>query len=153
MTQVTQLPLYALDKIQYLPGGEEISHKEYLKLHAELLKQDTWIIDGFGCMQSAWERFAAADTLIYIDLPLVWHFLWVTKRLFKGIFINPEGWSELSPILKGSINSYRVLWLCHKKLSPAYRKFVNDAASSKHVYHLTSIKTVKTFLVDTDAFY
>jgi hypothetical protein len=35
------------------------------------LDQDEWIIDGFGGVAPAWERFAKADTLVYIDLPLV----------------------------------------------------------------------------------
>ena len=37
---------------------------------------------------------AAADTLVYVDLPLFRHYRWVTKRLVKGLFVNPEGWPE-----------------------------------------------------------
>jgi hypothetical protein len=33
-----------------------------LKAQADLLVRDRWIIDGFGCLASAWERFAVADT-------------------------------------------------------------------------------------------
>jgi hypothetical protein len=51
-----------------LPGGK-VPHEDYLKNHAELIGRDEWIIDGFGCAASAWERFDAADTLIYLDLP------------------------------------------------------------------------------------
>jgi hypothetical protein len=42
-------------------GGGKVPHDEYLKAHAELLARDRWIIDGFGCIKSAWERFAAAE--------------------------------------------------------------------------------------------
>jgi hypothetical protein len=31
-----------------------------LKAHADLLRRDEWIIDGFGDVATAWERFAAA---------------------------------------------------------------------------------------------
>ena len=62
-----------------------------------------WIIDGFGCRKSAWERFAAADTLVYIDLPLVTHAWWVTKRLFRGLWVTPEGWPEGSRILRSTL--------------------------------------------------
>ena len=72
----------------------------------------------------SWERFACADTLIYVDLPLFMHFLWVTKRLAKGLFVNPEGWPEGSPILSSTINSYRVLWLCHRRLTPKSRELL-----------------------------
>ena len=99
LAEVTGLPLYPLDAIQYRTGGGEVPHEEYLKKHAELLRQEAWIIDGFGCVASAWERFAVADTLIYIDLPLLTHFRWVTKRLAKGLFIGGgrPGTGSLSP--------------------------------------------------------
>lgn len=148
LAAATGLPLHALDKIKYQPGGGEVPHAEYLRVHADLLRQEEWIIDGFGCVPSAWERFAAADTLVFIDLPLFTHALWVTKRLLKGLFVNPEGWPENSPIVKGTLNSYRVLWLCHRKLTPVYRKLVTDSMASKRVYHLTSPTAIKNFLTD-----
>src|SRR5438105_14126769 len=66
---LTQLPLYPLDWIQFRGGGGKVAHEDYLKAHANLIRREDWIIDGFGCVTSAWERFAGADTLIYLDLP------------------------------------------------------------------------------------
>ena len=60
---LNRLTLYPLDMIQFRAGGGEVPHEEYLQAHADLLRQDEWIIDGFGCVASAWERFAVADTL------------------------------------------------------------------------------------------
>lgn len=148
LAEITGLPLTALDKIMYRPGGEEVPHAEYLGIHSDLLKEDKWIIDGYGCVPSAWERFSVADTLIYVDLPLPMHFLWVTKRFLKGMLVNPEGWPERSPIFKSTINSYRVLWLCHRKLTPRYRQFVAESAKSKQVIHLKSPRAIKVFLED-----
>ena len=91
LAEVTHLPLYPLDLIQYRTGGGEVPRDEYLKAHAELLQRDAWVIDGFGCVTSAGERFAAADTLVYVDLPLFTHCRWVTKRLVKSLFVAPEG--------------------------------------------------------------
>ena len=67
------LTLYPLDLIQYRAGGGKVPDEEYLKAHADLLREDEWIIDGYGSAASAWERFAVADTLVYIDLPLFAH--------------------------------------------------------------------------------
>jgi hypothetical protein len=55
-------------------AGGKVAHEGYLEAHAEPLARDQWIIDDFGCVTSAWERFAAADTLIYIDRPLLNHY-------------------------------------------------------------------------------
>ena len=107
LAELTSLPLYPLDMIQFRAGGGEVPRDEYLRAHAELLRRDAWIIDGYGCRKSAWDRFASADTLVYIDLPLFTHFLWVMKRLFTGILKPPEGWPERSPMISSTINSYR----------------------------------------------
>jgi adenylate kinase family enzyme len=148
LAELTRLPLYPIDMIKYRAGGGEVLHEEYLKAHADLLRQDEWIIDGFGCVASAWERFSKADTLVYIDLPVMTHYWWVTKRLIKGLFANPEGWPDNSPMWRSTMSSYRVIGLCHRRLTPRYRKLVADAAASKRVHHVRSPAEM-TALLDT----
>lgn len=104
LAELMGLPLYPIDIVQYPNGyrpqekdGGRISQEEYLKFHADLLRQDRWIVDGFDTVASAWERFSAADTLVYIDLPLAMNYAWVTKRLVKGLFRNPPGWPGEQP--------------------------------------------------------
>ena len=146
LAALTHLPLYPLDKIQFRPGGGEVPHAEYLTAHAELLQRDAWIIDGFGCVTSAWERFAHADTLVYIDLPLFTHFLWVSKRFVKGLVVTPEGWPDGSPMIRSTMNSYHVLWSCHRHLTPRYRALVAEARPHKRVHHLRSAAEMDAFL-------
>ncbi|MGA8549588.1 MAG: isopentenyl transferase family protein [Stellaceae bacterium] len=99
----TGLPLHILDKIQYRSGGESVSLEEYNRAYQDILATDQWIIDGYGSLDSLWPRLKAADTLIYIDMPLPVHFWWVTKRLFTGRIYPPKGWPKNSPILKSSV--------------------------------------------------
>jgi len=146
LAALTSLPLYPLDLIQYRAGGGEVPRDEYLRAHAELLRRDEWIIDGFGCVASAWERFAKADTLVYIDLPLVTHYWWVTKRLIKGLFVLPEGWPENSPMWSSTLDSYKVVWRCHRWLTPRYRQLVIEMAASKRVHHVKSPVEMAAFL-------
>ena len=148
LAELTRIPLYPLDTIKYRAGGGEVPHDQYLKRHAELLERDAWIIDGFGCVESAWERFGAADTLVYIDLPLFTHYWWVTKRLFEGLFATPEGWPEDSPMLRSTMAGYRVLWLCHRHLTPRYRELVSASRQHKRVHHLRSPAEMSAFLED-----
>ena len=147
----TNLPLYVVDMLQFRAGGAAVPHDEYLTLHAELMKQDAWIIDGYGCRVSVWERFACADTLVYVDLPFFTHFRWITKRLLKGLFVTPEGWPEGSPVLSSTVSSYRVLWSCHKYLTPKYRTHVSEARREKRVHHLHSPADIESFLATVDA--
>lgn len=146
LATLTELPLYPVDMLQFRAGGEAVAHEEYLRAHKELLQRDAWIIDGYGCRESAWERFSIADTLVYIDLPLYRHFAWVTKRLIKGFFKTPEGWPQGSPLISSTIGSYRVLWLCHRRLTPQYRELVVAARGTKRVHHLQSAHDIELFL-------
>jgi len=146
LAELTRLPLYPLDTIQWKAGGDPVPHEEYLRAHADLLRQDTWIIDGFGCAASAWERFSQADTLVYVDLPLATHYWQVTKRLVKGLWVAPEGWPDNSPMWSSTMASYRVIPLCHREMTPRYRQLVADAARSKRVHHLRSPAEMTAFL-------
>jgi adenylate kinase family enzyme len=151
ISEIIGLPLHVLDRVQYRARGVAISAEEYQRIHAQILATDCWIIDGFGCMKTLWLRLDAADSLVFVDLPLYLHFWWVTKRMLTGGFNPPAGWPENSPILKSSINSYRVLWLCDRYLTPKYREYIQKTKNTKNVYHLRSSQQIKQFLASIDS--
>jgi adenylate kinase family enzyme len=146
LAAITRLPLYVIDMIEFRPGGGRVPPDEYRKAHDEVIQRDEWIIDGFGGKASAWSRFAVADTLIHVDLPLHVHYRWVTKRFIKGLFRNPEGWPENSPLLSSTIDSYRVVGLCHQHLTPQYRQLVAAEAGARRTHHLRSPAQIRSFL-------
>jgi hypothetical protein len=146
LAEITGLPLHILDMLQFKPGGGAVRHDEYLELHRTLLRQDTWIIDGYGDVATAWERFSRADTLVYVDLPLRIHYWRVTKRLIKGLFADPDGWPKGSPLWRSTLSSYKVIPLCHRHLTPKYRELVTDMAASKRVHHLRSPRAMRGLL-------
>jgi hypothetical protein len=51
-------------------------------------------------------------------------------------------------MVKSTLNTYRVLWLCHKHLTPKYRQLVSDVQSRKRVHHLRSAREIRAFLQD-----
>ncbi|MEM1293348.1 MAG: hypothetical protein AAGH67_17950 [Cyanobacteria bacterium P01_H01_bin.162] len=68
----------------------------------------------------------------------------ITAR-YDAVVVPPEGWPEGSPLLKGMLNSYTTVGLCHQKLTPRYRASVHQAQATKPVYHLQSLKDVEQF--------
>jgi hypothetical protein len=146
LAEITGLPLHIVDILQFKQGGEAVHHDDYVAMHRALLGQDTWIIEGYGDTPTAWERFARADTLVYIDLPLPVHYWRVTKRLINGLFANPKGWPKGSPLWRSTLSSYKVIPLCHRFMAPMYRRLVADMTSSKRVHHLTSSRAATAFL-------
>jgi len=142
------LPLCVLDKVQFREGGEPVPCEEYLGRHRNLLAQQTWIIDGYGDSATAWERFAAADTLIHVDPKLPVLYWRVTKRLVKGVFADPEGWPKDSPLWSSTMTSYKVIPRCHQYLTPRYRQLGAEMAASKRFAHLRSTRESAAFLDD-----
>jgi hypothetical protein len=84
--------------------------------------------------------------LIHIDLPLPIHYWWVTKRLVKGLLVDPEGWPKSSPLWSSTMSSYRVIPRCHRYMTPKYRQLVTEMAASKRIAHLTSPREMVAFL-------
>jgi adenylate kinase family enzyme len=158
LAEITGLQLYIVDHIQFPDGryrpeekdGGKIAPEEYVKIHNEIIGRDRWIIDGFESVALAWERFAVADTLVHVDLPVLTHYWGITKRLIAGQFRNPKGWPENTPVWESTLDSYRVVWRCHRRLTPKYRRLVAEAASSKRVQHLRSRAEMKIFLEEVE---
>jgi hypothetical protein len=148
LAEITKLPLYVLDKLQFREGGAAVAHEEYLEVHRDLLARETWIIDGYGDDTTIWERLGAADTLIHVDLPLPLHYWRVTKRLIRGLFADPEGWPKDSPLWSSTISSYKTIPLCHRYMTPRYRQLVIEMAAAKRVAHLRSPREMAGFLDD-----
>jgi len=146
LAELTGLPLYVVDLMQFTTGGAKVPPDEFQQAHADLLRREEWIIDGYGTATTVWERLAIADTLVYVDLPLPIHYWWVTKRLIESPFKKPEGWPDNSPIWHSTLHAYKVAWLCHRHLTPKYRQLVAEVAASKRVHHLRSGREIADFL-------
>jgi len=111
LAAATKIKLHALDSVEFKKNGEKVDRVVFDRAHEDILSNDSWIIDGFGPIESLYKRLDVADTLIYIDLSYITNYWLVTIRLIKGLFIKPEGWPEGSSVLKGTLESYKVLML------------------------------------------
>ncbi|WP_394125456.1 adenylate kinase [Vibrio hepatarius] len=141
------LPLHQLDSIVYKPNGEFVARKEFDATHNDILRSEAWVIDGLGPITSFNERLAAADTLIYIDLPYSVSYWFVTKRLLKGLLVKPEGWPDGSSILKGTLNSYKTLKLCPKFWNDDFLSKLMEHKSSKEVYVIKTVSELNDFVL------
>lgn len=146
LSAVTGIYMCALDLIEYKQNGERVSSEEYSKKHADLIGSDSWIIEGFGTLESFWLRVDAADTLIYVDLPYYIHYWWVTKRLLKSFFVKPEGWPEGSSVLKGTLASWKYLRLSPKFWTPELFEKIQSRGKGRYIYRITSVKEINTFV-------
>lgn len=149
LASATNIRLHALDSILYSKNGNLVDRKTYDEEHENILSSESWIIDGFGPIGSFDKRLDAADTLIYIELPYVISYWLVTKRLLKGLVVKPEGWPDGSSVLKGSLESYKVLKLCPKFWNDGFMQRLEKMSVNKSLYVIRSISKLNRF-VDKD---
>ncbi|MCJ8298541.1 MAG: hypothetical protein MJK13_06325 [Pseudomonadales bacterium] len=145
LASVTGITLYQLDSILYKKNGDRVDRKTYDREHGDILSSDSWIIDGFDLIEPFNKRLDAADTLIYIDLPYFLSYYLVTKRFLKGLFVKPEGWPDGSSILKGTLESYKVLKLCPKFWNDDFLQKLEKSSTNKSLYVIRSISELNEF--------
>lgn len=146
LASATGIKLHQLDSIVYKKNGELVDRKIFNEAHENILSSDCWIIDGFGPIGSFNKRLEAADTLVYIDIPYPVSYWFVTKRFLKGVFVKPEGWPDGSSILKGTLESYKVLRLCPKFWNDEFSSTLKEKYNSKNVHVIKSVSELNSFI-------
>ena len=68
MAEALSLPTIHLDALFWRPGWEPTPREEWRRLLAELVKRDSWVMDG-NYDSSLDIRLPAADTVVLLDLP------------------------------------------------------------------------------------
>ena len=146
LAAATGIKLHQLDSIVYKSNGEMVERITYDRRHEAILSSNSWIIDGFGPVDSFNLRLEAADTLIYIDLPYIISYWFVTKRLLKGLFVAPEGWPDGSDIFKGTMEGYKVLKHCPKFWNDTFMQRLEIMSDKKSLYILRSVSELNSFV-------
>lgn len=146
LASATEIQLHALDSIEYKKNGDRVDRVIYDEEHENILSSDSWIIDGFGPIESFNKRLDVADTLIYIELPYIVSYWLVTKRFLKGLLIKPEGWPDGSSILKGTLESYKVLRLCPKFWNTSFMQKLEEISANKSLYVIRSVSELNSFV-------
>ncbi|MEZ8649851.1 adenylate kinase [Vibrio splendidus] len=142
----TGIELHQLDSIVYKANGEFVEREVFDQAHDNIINSESWIIDGFGPLGSFNTRLEAADTLVYIDLPYLISYWFVTKRMLKGLFVKPEGWPDGSSVIKGTIQSYKTLKLCPKFWNDDFRLRLELRAKEKEVHIIRSVSELNNFV-------
>lgn len=146
LAQATGIDLHQLDSLVYKANGEFVDSEVFSHMHERILSSENWIIDGLGPIESFKKRLDTADTLIYIDLPYPVSYWFVTKRLLKGLFVKPEGWPDGSSVIKGTIQSYKMLKLSPTFWNDDFRSRLELRTKEQEVHIIRSVSELNSFV-------
>jgi adenylate kinase family enzyme len=146
LSKALNIPLFPIDRIQWKPGWAPASYNEIKSQHDHILSQERWIVDGWGPWDLIKERFQAADTIIFVDHPLIIHYWWTLKRQFACIFApRPDG-PQGCPMLPMTWPLLKMIWHIDHHARPQLLDLVDHQRANKQVFHITSPRELRAFV-------
>ena len=141
------LPYHEVDAFQWASDWTAKSAADYDEAHDSVLTGKRWLLDGFGTWPSIERRFAAADTIILVDLPLWVHFWLAAERQIDwhqnrgagkpGGHVRPPPTKDL----------FEMIWRIDRDELGRLRAMV-DAAQGAHrqVFRLKALEELESFV-------
>ena len=142
MGEILGVPIYSLDEIirRKPPNWELPRSEQYVQQLDELLRQDNWIIDGFGTWDFIEKEFLRCHGNY---LPLFRHYLWVAKREFFKFFTRGLG---LRVSYRLWVTTCKTMWSTHQFARPILVKELEKARDHADVVWLRSSSEIARFL-------
>jgi adenylate kinase family enzyme len=134
------LPLHIVDSVQFLPGMKRRDLEETRAVLDSWVCESSWIIDGYGPMDSIEKRFRASDAILFVDFPLWRHYFWATKRQVRALWETrselPEGCSEAG----WTTELFRILWRVHRQMNPELKEVLAKNQLNDKVVWVRNLK-------------
>jgi len=140
----TGLPVHHLDALFWKPGWVETAPEDFLPIVTELTRADRWIIAGiYG--KSMDVRFAAADTIVFLDLPR-WRCLVNTFTRFLRYRGRVAPHMPPGCVERFDASFYRWIWTFHRTHRPGILDKLARHAGGRRVIVLRSRGDIAGFL-------
>jgi adenylate kinase family enzyme len=149
--RILNIPVFHFDSIQWLPGWQIADFIEIARQHHGWIEGEAWVIDGFGgliCWEWVEQRLAYADTIIFIDHPLIIHYLWTLKRQAKFLFRPTPELPEYfpAPTLRMTLPLLKRVQEINRTYRPRLVAMLYDLQRQKQIIHLQSPKDTAQLL-------
>ena len=136
LSEITGLKLVELDKVFWGPELAATPREQWIKLQQELTAEKEWILDGdLGPYDAVEVRLQSADTIIFLDLPLVlcaWRALRRSRERADFWFWLLRYRQQSGPLLMKLIAQHAAHAKLHVLRTPgAVREFLSAAARNQ----------------------
>lgn len=148
MAALTYLPVEHMDHIHWESGWIERDRAAKTALIEQEIAHPRWIFEG-NHSTTMEARLARADTLIWLDLPLLLRFWRVAKRSLTWLGRQR---ADLPPGCPEQISAefFGYIWRTRHSGRERCRRIHKMARADQHSHHLTSPAMVQTYLRDLE---
>ena len=140
----TGLPVVHLDSVYWNAGWVETPKEVWAQTVRELTERGAWITDGnFGGTMNL--RLAAADTIIFLDLPRVVCIMRVLRRFLK---YRHQSRPDMAPGCPEKLDFVFLKWIWNYRRDrrPGILKRISEHATQARLVHLRTPAQVRRFL-------
>ncbi len=143
--EILKIEVFHLDQLYWLAGWNKPPKDEWQKTVGEIIKKDSWIMDGnFGGTMKM--RLEACDTAIFLDFPRAVCLYRVLKRRLTYHKTNrpdmAEGCNE-----KVDLEFLGWIWNFQKTTKPKIEERLQKFEAEKTIIRLKSTQDVEIFLL------
>ena len=147
------IPWFPVDEWQWRAGWIPAPPGAFDAAHENALSKPCWIIDGWGPASSLEQRLLAADTIIWVDLPLFVHLRWAVKRQVKSLFgfdLDHVCFGRRPWRVTGRM--FRMIFLIHRSRD-SLRVLIEESArtGNARIVHLTTARALGEYTQRIDA--
>ena len=144
MGEKTGLPVVHLDSVYWHAGWVETPKEVWAQTVRDLTASETWITDGnFGGTMDL--RLAAADTIIFLDLPQVLCVLRVVRRFLR---YRHQSRPDMAPGCPEKLDLIFLKWIWNYRHDrrPGVLIRIHEYAAGARLVHLQTPTQVRRFL-------
>jgi adenylate kinase family enzyme len=142
--ELLRIEVIHLDALHWKPGWVATPESEWRCLLERLVQQDTWIIDGtYGATLEL--RLAAADTILFLDLPRT---LCLWRVLLRGALYAGRHRPDMAPGCPERIQPQFLRWVWRYPTAsrPRLLEKLQRYSRGRRIIHLRSSAEVRQFL-------
>ncbi|MCL5260825.1 MAG: AAA family ATPase [Gammaproteobacteria bacterium] len=145
------LPLIHLDKNFLRSNWQAMPEDEWILKIKELVKQDSWIMDG-NYFNSLDIRLNAADVVIFLDIPRITCLWRITKRALLAKHAAPR--TDLpsgciEKIDRNFFNFFKFVWEYHSKQKPLIKLKLESLKTNKTIVVLHNNREIENLINST----
>ncbi|MDH4213944.1 MAG: DNA topology modulation protein [Candidatus Thorarchaeota archaeon] len=144
LSRILGIPVIHLDQHYWKPGWVDTSQDEWRTKVSDLIKSDSWVMDG-NYTSTLKLRATAADTLIFIDIPRRLSYLRIFTRFLRFRGKTRPDVTEDCPE-KIDCDFIRWIWHYPRTRKPVILRFLEKQKTTKTVVVLKGQREVETFL-------